>query len=208
MQAMKNHLFAFTWPPCSGKSTTISELKNSWFQVISEAQMEYIGEKKQELWWEEEWKSWIRNPDGTINKSHFSEFIHACLDRQIQQEAQYSNSNTPILLDRSVIDCLTFAELREIPNAEVIRQRVHTHIEKIGWYNRAFHFSLYFAEFEKRAQEWRVITLEEARRFDILNRNNYEQEHGHIIVQESIDSQAQQITAIIQSIYWVSFVTQ
>jgi hypothetical protein len=94
--------------------------------------MEYIGKKKQELGGEEAWKFWIRNSNGTINKPHFSEFIHACLDRQIQQEMQYSSSNAPVLLDRSVIDCLTFAELRQIKDVEQIRKRVHAHIKRIG----------------------------------------------------------------------------
>jgi hypothetical protein len=57
--------------------------------------------------------------------------MSTCIDRQIVQEEKFYLNDTPTILDRSVVDGLSFLELREIPNTEQIQLQVRSHIEKI-----------------------------------------------------------------------------
>jgi predicted ATPase len=148
---------------------------------VPEAQMRVIAQYKKELGGEEEWKAWLK-PDWVIHKPHFSEFMHTCIESQIPVEKlmieKSNDEKKPLVLDRSVLDGLTFLALREISNIRHIQLQVAKHIHSIGWYGWVFHLSILPDEFEKRIQEGRVITIEEATNFDKLNRGIYQQ-HGY-----------------------------
>ncbi len=169
---MKNNLFVLTWPPCSGKTTLIQELWKRGYDIVPEIQMQVIAEYKARLWSEEAWKNWLK-PNEIIDKGNFTEFMSDCIDRQIEQEEAVYQNNTPTILDRSGLDGLSFLELRNISNTGKIQAQVSNHIEKIWGYAWVFSLSILQSEFQKRQQNWRVISLEEAQHFADINRAIY-----------------------------------
>ncbi len=169
---MKNNLFVFTGPPCSWKTRLIDILQERWFSVLPEIQMQVIAEYTKKLWWEDAWKNWLK-PDGIINKVNFRIFMEECIDIQIIEEKRIRQNKEPVVLDRSSLDGLSFLELRQVPDIEIIRSKVNTHIREIWWFAWVFSLSLLESEFMKRQQQWRVISLEEAQEFDMINRSVY-----------------------------------
>lgn len=185
-----------TGSPSSWKTTLISALQKMWFPVVPESAMEIIWQKKEELWWIDAWKNWIRDESGNIRKSHFREFIESCLDLQIEKEWSIPHTEKPVFLDRGTIDYFSFAELRWVEMSDTQRLKLEQHNVRLWSPTKVFNIELIPENFENRGETWRVITLEEAQRFNRINQSLYPDSLIHI-PHWSIESRVDQILGFL-----------
>lgn len=155
-----------TGSPSSGKTTLLQNLARSGFSVVSESAMQVIGMYKEELGGLEAWKEHIR-PNWVIHKRNFQAFIERTIDFQQKQESWIQDNWQYVFLDRWTLDYLSFASLRGIEIPKSIEDLMRHTSQK---YTQVIHLPVIPEKFLQRADTGRVITLDEAIRFDSINK--------------------------------------
>jgi predicted ATPase len=109
MDGKKSLIYVLTGGPCCGKTTVAEELRNRGYNVLEEVARQVLSEKT---------KQKINDDYESIQTEIFQ--------RQIKQENEYRGL---VFLDRSVIDCFAYSQLRlgyippiflETPREEIV----------------------------------------------------------------------------------------